>query len=482
MVQLEAGQTHRTFGQKAISIGSFVALLEILDLMIFAMMGVISGWVRFGIVDFTGSRGLVVILAVLLCLFSFRLFKSHDGAILASPFLQIRRVTIAILFVCMVTVSIGYITKTSEEFSRLWAILWLFSSWGTLVLTRPLVSFAYKKLETIGSFGQNFVIFGTSDEFDRLEQFLDRWVEFMPASDRILGIFVDDPETANLKAFSHSDMIAGSFDSFLAWNVTQKVDRAVVVLPSNDSNLVEPLLEKLRAISINVDLTVGQLDRKWATRQVGKLAGVPTVRILTEPLNGTQHILKRLEDVVFAIGAMLLLWPLLLLVAVSIRLDSPGPIIFRQRRHGFNNNTFEVLKFRTMRHEPETSAGVAQARRNDLRVTQIGRILRKSSIDELPQLFNVLLGDMSIVGPRPHAVEHNDFYADEIASYLARHRIKPGITGWAQVNGYRGETEIVEKMQKRVDYDLFYADNWSLRFDLKIIFLTIGCLAHPNAY
>ena len=174
---------------------------------------------------------------------------------------------------------------------------------------------------------------------------------------------------------------------------------------------------------------------------------------------------------------------MLLLIAAAIKLDSKGPVIFKQRRHGFNNDVFEVYKFRSMKVADSTSSEVKQATRNDFRVTGVGKFLRRTSLDELPQLFNVLRGNMSVVGPRPHAVQHNIEFSSIISDYFARHNVKPGITGWAQVNGLRGETNTVDKMHRRVEYDLHYIENWSLSLDLKIILKTaIAVWFDGNAY
>jgi putative colanic acid biosynthesis UDP-glucose lipid carrier transferase len=170
------------------------------------------------------------------------------------------------------------------------------------------------------------------------------------------------------------------------------------------------------------------------------------------------------------------------IIAAAIKLDSPGPVFFRQRRYGFNNDAIVVWKFRTMHHRPDDETVVPQATRNDPRVTRVGRFLRRTSLDELPQIFNVLTGEMSLVGPRPHAVAHNEQYAKIIDDYLSRHRVKPGITGWAQVNGLRGETDTPEKMRLRVQHDLYYIDNWSFLFDLKILALTPFAAINRNAY
>jgi putative colanic acid biosynthesis UDP-glucose lipid carrier transferase len=213
--------------------------------------------------------------------------------------------------------------------------------------------------------------------------------------------------------------------------------------------------------------------------------GVPLLDVLQRPFSRWGYLVKTLED--YVLGALLLIAvaPLMLIIAIAVRLDTPGPVLFRQQRYGFNNRTIQVLKFRTMRDQVgETRADQAvQATRHDPRLTRVGRWLRRTSLDELPQLLNVLRGEMSIVGPRPHMVAHNEKYASLIDSYLGRHRVKPGITGWAQVNGLRGETDTLEKMERRIQYDLDYIEQWSLAFDLRIIARTmlVG-FVHQNAY
>jgi Undecaprenyl-phosphate glucose phosphotransferase len=195
------------------------------------------------------------------------------------------------------------------------------------------------------------------------------------------------------------------------------------------------------------------------------------------------RLLKRLFDIVVASAMLTILWPMLLVVAALIKLDSRGPVLFRQMRHGFNNEPINVIKFRSMTTIGDGSDRFQQTVRNDPRVTRIGRIIRRTNIDELPQLFNVLKGEMSIVGPRPHAVAHNDMFAMQIRRLPRRHIVKPGITGWAQVNGLRGETDTLDKMQQRIEYDLYYIDNWSLLLDVKILFMTaVSTTAYANAY
>jgi Undecaprenyl-phosphate glucose phosphotransferase len=218
-----------------------------------------------------------------------------------------------------------------------------------------------------------------------------------------------------------------------------------------------------------------------STARVVEFGNTVTLQVSQPPLSALDRVAKRVLDVVVAFVALVALAPLMLMVAIAIKLDSRGPILFRQMRHGYNNETIQVFKFRTM----TTSAAEAefvQATRSDRRITRIGRFLRRTNIDELPQLINVLHGDMSIVGPRPHATAHNEMFESRISLFSRRHAVRPGITGWAQVNGYRGETDTLEKMERRVEYDLYYIDNWSLLFDLRIIVMTLfSRSAYDNA-
>jgi len=208
-------------------------------------------------------------------------------------------------------------------------------------------------------------------------------------------------------------------------------------------------------------------------RPVTEIIGLPVVDLNSTPMQGVGKWTKAVGDSVLSLLIIVLVSPILLMIAAAIKLESKGPIFFQQLRHGSDGKPFKMHKFRTMRLHSENGGEVTQAKHGDKRVTKVGSFLRRNSLDELPQFFNVLLGDMSIVGPRPHAVEHNQYYRKQIDSYMQRHRVRPGITGWAQVNGFRGPTENVEQMRQRVNYDLYYIDHWSLWFDIKIIIRTV---------
>ncbi|HJY18159.1 MAG TPA: exopolysaccharide biosynthesis polyprenyl glycosylphosphotransferase, partial [Xanthobacteraceae bacterium] len=232
------------------------------------------------------------------------------------------------------------------------------------------------------------------------------------------------------------------------------------------------------ALPVEIHLGPEQILHKFDEVELAKVGPLASLQLTRMPLSRAEVVQKRVFDLVFASLALIALTPLLVAVAILIKLDSPGPIFFVQRRYGFNQQPFRIIKFRTM-GVSEDGAIVTQTTRDDPRLTRIGRWLRRWNVDEIPQLFNVLTGDMSLVGPRPHALSHDHDYERRISLYARRHNVKPGITGWAQINGYRGEIDSDDKIRKRVEYDLFYIDNWSLWLDLKIIART---LLSPEAY
>ncbi len=261
-----------------------------------------------------------------------------------------------------------------------------------------------------------------------------------------------------------------------------EVDLVVVIYDAGHQADVEKIVEAFYELPVHVRLLPVGMIPFMQRSQVIETGSFPTLEISSQPFSFLGRFLKRAMDLAVAIPSVILFSPLLSLVAIAIKLDSPGPVLFRQTRHGFNNEPIEVLKFRTMK-TPKDKERFRQAIKNDPRVTRVGRLLRRTNIDELPQLFNVIRGEMSIVGPRPHATAHNDAFANQIKMIYRRHNVKPGITGWAQVNGLRGETDTCEKMQKRIEYDLYYIDNWSIFFDIKILLVTLlSKRAYLNAY
>ncbi|WP_199085321.1 exopolysaccharide biosynthesis polyprenyl glycosylphosphotransferase [Bosea sp. ASV33] len=261
------------------------------------------------------------------------------------------------------------------------------------------------------------------------------------------------------------------------------IDAVLIVFGSDSMQIVTNTVEALSELPVRIQLLPVGLTALMRSSRVGSYGDLRVLELFCGPCCQRDRFLKRAFDIVAAAALLMILWPFLLMVAILIKLDSAGPVLFKQMRLGFNNEPIPVLKFRSMSCLEDAREGFSQAVRNDPRVTRVGRVLRRTNIDELPQLLNVLRGEMSLVGPRPHAIAHNHMYADQITRMFRRHNVRPGITGWAQVNGLRGETDTFEKMQKRIEHDLYYVDNWSFFFDLKILVKTVvSKRARLNAY
>ena len=275
----------------------------------------------------------------------------------------------------------------------------------------------------------------------------------------------------------------GGLDQLPGFLKMQAVDEAYIVLDDAAAGL--PWTEWLKALKDST-ASVYLVPDVWNTLVVQghyrTLDGLPVLSIMESPFTGLSGLIKRLSDLILASLILLLIWPLMLVIALAVKLESPGPAIFRQRRLGLAGREIEVWKFRSMRVQ-EDGPEIRQATLGDTRITRLGRFLRRSSLDELPQFFNVLQGRMSIVGPRPHALSHNHHYRDLIEAYMVRHKVRPGITGWAQVHGFRGETDTLEKMHSRVMCDLYYLQNWSMALDLQIMLKTVTLVfKDPHAF
>jgi len=260
------------------------------------------------------------------------------------------------------------------------------------------------------------------------------------------------------------------------------LDDIVITCPWSATDRIRQLVEGLSMIPATIHLAPNDTSPMMRDPHPARIGRMRTIQLAPAPLTLRDRVVKRAFDIAGASFLLTAALPLFAIIALLIKLDSPGPVLFRQRRHGFNHREFRVIKFRTMSTLDDGSR-IEQARRNDDRVTRVGRFLRSTNLDEIPQLINVLAGQMSLVGPRPHALAHDNEYQERIRQYARRHKVKPGITGWAQVNGYRGETRSIDKMLKRVDHDLYYIDHWSLMFDIRILIMTLlSPRSYRNAY
>lgn len=411
------------------------------------------------------SLVLFAIFCVVLIFPAFNLYASWRAQSLIK---QARTIVLAWFTVILLMIIILFSLKTSSDYSRLWLGWWMVLGLSFLLIFRMCI---YGFLQHQRMKGKNFrcvVVVGAGDLGKKLiNQVNDSpWTGF-----KIVGVFDDKQQLhgESIEGYTVSGGIA-KMESFIASN---HVDEVWIALPLRAERRVKELLFTLRHHTVNIKLILDIFGFSLLNHSMTEIAGLPVVNISDTPMGGSNQVVKALEDRLLALCIFILISPLLLLIALAIKLTSTGPVLFKQKRHGWDGEIINVYKFRTMKKHNEENGQVKQAYKGDERITPFGAFLRRTSLDELPQFYNVLQGRMSIVGPRPHAIQHNEIYKDQVNQYMLRHMVKPGITGWAQVNGLRGETDTLDKMKKRVEFDLYYIENWSLWFDLKIIWLTL---------
>jgi putative colanic acid biosysnthesis UDP-glucose lipid carrier transferase len=368
--------------------------------------------------------------------------------------------------------------KLTHVFPRDVIIAWFLATPVALLLVDSLSALIAKWLTTDRTIAERYIIIGANDVGVELA----RRIAQSHGGGQFAGFFdfrSADRLTQALGTPVTGNCSAGDFADFVRRN---SVSRVYLALPISPAPRIEELLKELRDTTASIYFVPNIFAFDLVQARYVEINGMPVFSICDSPLQGMSGVWKRAFDVLLASLVLLLFWPALLVLALAIKLSSPGPVLFKQRRYGLNGEEILVYKFRSMT-VCEDGPIVAQAIERDLRVTRVGAFLRRNSLDELPQILNVLEGKMSFVGPRPHAVAHNEEYRKLISGYMIRHKVRPGITGWAQVNGLRGETSTVEKMQQRVQYDLDYLKNWSLGLDLKIIARTsLIVLRDRNAY
>ncbi|RTL50702.1 MAG: undecaprenyl-phosphate glucose phosphotransferase [Bradyrhizobiaceae bacterium] len=394
---------------------------------------------------------------------------AHSIGFYSSPSLlsrknDLRQVVAVWSLVSLLLAFLAFLFKVGADFSR--GSLLCFAGLALLLVSVSRIS--VKKMITAAAAdqkmrGRRAILLGSVDELSIVEEagLLHSFGVSEVGRVELTGASNPDP----------ADKSMPSVDAVLSMARERNADEIVLALPWSDTSTLELVRDRLRSSPLPVQLLPDRNIRSLIGNPSYTLKQSLAVEVQRAPLLRIEQMLKRLIDILGASLALLLLSPLMLISALAIKLDSPGPVFFRQRRIGFNSNQFVIFKFRTM-SVMEDGPVIEHARPGDARVTMVGNLLRQSSIDELPQLFNVLAGQMSLVGPRPHAVAHDDHYGDLLSEYALRHHVKPGITGWAQVNGYRGQIVRVEQMKARVEHDLWYINNWSLLLDLKIAALT----------
>ena len=394
-------------------------------------------------------------------------YKKHDYINGLARLLLGWTITLACLF------TIGFISIASDLFSREVIMTWSLLGYVVQILPYLLMHHLSKHYHQKFNHQYNSLIIGTNGIALKLADTFSKQNHFP-----LVGLVSAVPANS----VARSPLIVGELEELRSLITTHDIRRLYIALSLSEAQHIEDLYIDL--LDLNVDVVwVPDLDSMMLlNHSVSEVGGFPAIHLNESPLTSypTAALSKALVDRFVSLTALICLSPLLVAVAVAVKLSSPGPILFKQHRHGWNGKIIKVWKFRSMRVHDDKH--VQQASRQDSRVTAVGRFLRRSSIDELPQLFNVLQGHMALVGPRPHAIAHNDYYTGKIHAYMARHRIKPGITGLAQISGCRGETDTIDKMQKRVEIDLDYINNWSLWLDIKILIKTPFTLISKDIY
>lgn len=410
---------------------------------------------------------------------------SYTVSALRRPVSQFGKVFSAILMVTLTSTGLLHLASLDliePKTVVLWALLALVS----LTLARVVTAATIEHLARAGRLRRRTVIVGNNEDTRDLLNLLqsdDTHVDVLAQFDER----TDDSDAERTPGASVNFLKRlVSFDQLNDFCRTHGVELLIVSVPAAGEDRLLQIIQHLLPLPVDIRISAHKAKLRFAHKSYRFIGSVPMLPVLDRPLSDRDRMIKNIEDRILGMLLLLLAAPVMAVVALAVKLESKGPILFRQKRLGFNNEEIEVYKFRSMYTEMSDANAAKLVTRDDPRVTRVGRFIRKTSLDELPQLFNVLKGQMSIVGPRPHALQAkagDDLYHDAVRSYFARHKMKPGITGWAQINGWRGETDTIEKIEQRVAHDMHYIDNWSVHLDLYIVAMTpVSLLCGKNAY
>ncbi|HUA51783.1 MAG TPA: undecaprenyl-phosphate glucose phosphotransferase [Candidatus Sulfotelmatobacter sp.] len=452
----------------------FTALVETSDILVITMSAALAYVVYLG--ERPTDPGLYFVATVLAAFFGYLAFRSaglYEMRRIAEFHNSIRSLAIGWGSVFAGLAIVSFLVKAAPDYSRAWTIMSFAFGFLGLLTTRYGFALLHARWAREGRLAHVTLLLGGGELGVRVSKRLRESDSHM----QVVGFF-DDRRARVPNAIEGLPWLGGS-DDLLRFVIEHPIDSVIIALPLIADERIDQLIRDLRQHPVDVfivpDFLGLRLGETVAAKVWSAVPGVLLVPVASRPIAGWGGILKTIEDKVIAALALALFGPLMLVIAATIKLTSPGPVLFRQPRIGYNQREFSALKFRTMHHAMSMAKPDRLTTRGDPRITPLGALLRKTSLDELPQLINVLRGEMSIVGPRPHvstARAADKLYNEAVTEYAARHRVKPGITGWAQVNGWRGPTETIEQIQKRVEHDIYYIDNWSIALDLWIIALT----------
>jgi Undecaprenyl-phosphate glucose phosphotransferase len=419
----------------------------------------------------------------ILAVITFQAADIYDVQAFRSPLEQITRLGVAWSVVFLIAMAVAFFAKLEGMFSRVWLALTYLLGFLALIGSRMMLAGLVRHWTHEGRLDRRAVVVGGGEAGETLIEAIKAQQE---ADVHVIGVFDDRGDERSPHTLAGRQKL-GTVDDLVEFARRTRVDLVIFSLPISAEVRILQMLKKLWVLPVDIRLAAHLNKLRFRPRSYSYIGNVPVLDVFDKPITDWDVVMKWLFDKF--VGALLLIAasPVLALTALAVKLDSRGPVFFKQNRYGFNNELIEVFKFRSMYVDQCDATASKLATRNDPRVTRVGRFIRKASLDELPQLINVVLkGNLSLVGPRPHAVHakaENRLYDEAVDGYFARHRVKPGITGWAQINGWRGETDTHEKIQRRVEHDLYYIENWSVLFDLYILARTPSALAKTkNAY
>ena len=408
-------------------------------------------------------------------IYSVQVFRGHIK--------QMTRMISSWTFVFLLFIGVSFFAKVGGNVSRVWLSAFYAVGLLALVAQRLTLRSMIRGWARQGRLDRRTVIVGADDNGDHLIKALN---EQDDSDIHILGVFDDRNDDRSLDTVAGSPKL-GKVDDIIEFARRTRIDLVLFALPISAETRILEMLKKLWVLPVDIRLSAHTNKLRFRPRSYSYLGEVPTLDVFEQPITDWDLVTKWMFDRVVGGLILIALAPVMALVALAVKLDSPGPVLFRQKRFGFNNERIDVFKFRSLYHHQADPTAAKVVTKNDPRVTRVGRFIRKTSLDELPQLFNVVFkGNLSLVGPRPHAVQgklQSRLFDEAVDGYFARHRVKPGITGWAQINGWRGEIDTEEKIKRRVEFDLYYIENWSVLFDLYIVLKTpIALLKTENAY
>jgi Undecaprenyl-phosphate glucose phosphotransferase len=418
-----------------------------------------------------------------LALFVFQAADVYQIHAFQRPAAHLPRLLSAWSIVFLIATTVTFFAKLDVTLSRVWLVAFYAVGFVLLLASRLALARLVRRWMQEGRLTRRTVVVGAGDAGENLIAAIDRQDD---KDVQVVGVFDDRNDERSPNSIPGHQKL-GTVDDLIQFARRTRIDLVIFSLPISAESRILQMLKKLWVLPVDIRLSAHSNKLRFRPRSYSYIGAVPVIDVMDRPIADWDFVMKWLFDKIVGTLALIAAAPVMALIALAIKLDSRGPVLFKQKRYGFNNDLIEVYKFRSMYVEATDATASKLVTKNDPRVTRVGRFIRKASLDELPQLFNVVFkGNLSLVGPRPHAVNakaETRLYDEAVDGYFARHRVKPGVTGWAQINGWRGETDTQEKIQKRVEFDLYYIENWSVLLDLYIVAMTpFALLKTENAY